>query len=709
MARQVGDLWPASSGTASFGAEQVGPPDGGFTGTPRPFNHMHMNSGVWHDPVHGASGVVRFNRRTNAFEASLDGGITYGPIALLDNVTLDVAYGGGNEINQNPRTLSAAAAASFIGIGQDPVVLKQTRGGGNINGLLTREQSLESASIVASGFSLTPDLRDTFAFTSITPGNLYMQASGTALESPSYLSIALGNVGSIVDDLAILATDAAFQFGARGILFSTEDGDGDIILSGEGTDGLGVGGQIALRSFANSGQFEYRFGPHQSWYMKTTNANSGGPFNDGFHPLVASGQIVQMISEESGGNTTLDQAYNNGNEISLDETGPVLIKTEIPVDQFVFPLVWGGENNYIPLAVSGVGDGDRNGYLNLSHRTVHLVGSGVDFNQALPSEIFIGYLPNGQQADTTPFIVTSGSSPTRMFHYGGVVQNTEGIYQGTAGSFDLTADQGSFSITTQSPGGENISIIAQTDLALDSNLGNINLGAFSASGEFEYRFGPYESWHWKSGYDSTGGLGGDGFYPIPHSGQIEQMILENSLQDINGETGPSITIIGTSGVDVRNTGTNEITVSGINIVAAYSDDSASNGNFTGFTTMLIVPVREDPGYTMSTGVITVPFTGWYRVDYAVNLNKVGGTASNTTSQNLISRNGSVTGGGSALTNSVGYGVSIANGATHSVAKGFRVFLDAGDTLQLQGRRFNGDGNLIYTIGSSFEIQYEGNY
>lgn len=49
---------------------------------------------------------------------------------------------------------------------------------------------------------------------------------------------------------------------------------------------------------------------------------------------------------------------------------------------------------------------------------------------------------------------------------------------------------------------------------------NIKLQPFQASGRLEYRFGPNQAWHWKPTYSTL-------FHPIPHSGQILQMILEN--------------------------------------------------------------------------------------------------------------------------------------------------------------------------------------
>src|SRR6185436_1822363 len=81
MARQVGDLWPQASGSASLGAEMSG---GGFTGEMRPFAHIHINSGVFHHPTRGGSGIIRFQSTNgqlgsneNFFGFSFNGGKEY--------------------------------------------------------------------------------------------------------------------------------------------------------------------------------------------------------------------------------------------------------------------------------------------------------------------------------------------------------------------------------------------------------------------------------------------------------------------------------------------------------------------------------------------------------------------------------------------------------------------------------------------------------
>lgn len=77
-----GDLVPVSSGFANLGVE-VGPNgQNAFDVTElRPFNHVHQVSGIFHDPLHGQSGVLRFNKNVDAFEVSVDGGATFAAIS----------------------------------------------------------------------------------------------------------------------------------------------------------------------------------------------------------------------------------------------------------------------------------------------------------------------------------------------------------------------------------------------------------------------------------------------------------------------------------------------------------------------------------------------------------------------------------------------------------------------------------------------------
>lgn len=73
-----GDLLPVSSGFANLGVG-VNPnaQDAFDAANIRPFNHVHLVSGVFHDPLHGQSGVLRFNQQQGAFQVSINGGLTF--------------------------------------------------------------------------------------------------------------------------------------------------------------------------------------------------------------------------------------------------------------------------------------------------------------------------------------------------------------------------------------------------------------------------------------------------------------------------------------------------------------------------------------------------------------------------------------------------------------------------------------------------------
>ena len=317
MGQATGDLSPRGSGTASLGVDMHNGM-GGFTTDIRPYAHVHMNSGVWHDASTGQSGVLRFDHQQGIFEVSVDGGLTFAQVTTGPGggtvTDLDSAYDGGNEIQQHERALSPGVDSIDIDLGQAPVVIKSVPGAGSREGSYSLALGREVGSIIASGHTSTPDLPNTFAYTNIGPGFLHMQASGISSEAPNSFVINMGNVGGITADLASFATDANMIFGGRGIQLTTESGesDGDIVFSaGDPTGGHGVGGSIILEPFGSSGALEYRFGPHQSWYMKQTHSSTSGPDGDGYNPLVASGAIIQMINEGIAGaeSNSLQNAY----------------------------------------------------------------------------------------------------------------------------------------------------------------------------------------------------------------------------------------------------------------------------------------------------------------------------------------------------------------------------------------------------------------
>jgi hypothetical protein len=261
MARRVGDLWPFASGTSSLGVDQLDGPQAGFTNEIRPFNHAHMNSGVWHDPQSGISGVFRFRQaeiadagfqlprgRYPAFEISFDGGKTF-PLEFA-----------GTMENSDPGSLYPNGVA-FIQSGNDSTL--GVRGSGLI--------------FISEGSTRY------FALNAETGG--------------------VGSIQYFADSTITFSAGAAMQFtGADDITIQTNGVDGDItLLSSPGTPGQELGGQIALQAFAGSGQLEYRLGGiggHEAWHWKPSYESGGGPNADGFHPIPSSGQILRMINDE---------------------------------------------------------------------------------------------------------------------------------------------------------------------------------------------------------------------------------------------------------------------------------------------------------------------------------------------------------------------------------------------------------------------------
>lgn len=93
---QTGDLLPRSSGIAHLGVD-AGGVDSFDASSITPYGHIHMNSGVFHDPASGQSGVFRFNLSLSRFEISVDGGKSFAA-AGSNTQTLQDAYENGNEI-----------------------------------------------------------------------------------------------------------------------------------------------------------------------------------------------------------------------------------------------------------------------------------------------------------------------------------------------------------------------------------------------------------------------------------------------------------------------------------------------------------------------------------------------------------------------------------------------------------------------------------
>lgn len=109
-----GDLVPVASGWANLGVEVSSNAQNAFDITElRPFNHVHMISGVFHDPIMGQSGIIRFNRQQAAFQVSVDGGLTFNNISAGSAVD-SIGQLGGADLTGNVDL--ATASSGFMTI-----------------------------------------------------------------------------------------------------------------------------------------------------------------------------------------------------------------------------------------------------------------------------------------------------------------------------------------------------------------------------------------------------------------------------------------------------------------------------------------------------------------------------------------------------------------------------------------------------------------
>lgn len=108
-----GDLLPVSSGFANLGVDVDSNAQDAFDATNiRPFNHIHLVSGVFHDPFYGQSGVLRFNQQQGAFQVSINGGLTFTNLSAGGVDSVGVIGGA----NLTGHVDFASAASGFIAI-----------------------------------------------------------------------------------------------------------------------------------------------------------------------------------------------------------------------------------------------------------------------------------------------------------------------------------------------------------------------------------------------------------------------------------------------------------------------------------------------------------------------------------------------------------------------------------------------------------------
>ncbi|MCV0439807.1 MAG: hypothetical protein K5880_14360 [Hydrogenophaga sp.] len=389
MAIDTGDLVPRASGAASLGVEQVGLC--GMTEDIRPFCHVHMNSGVWHDPRQGQSGVIRYDLNTSAFQASVDGGLTFDTLMTSGQIdtghSMQRAYDGGNEIDAAPANgeayqgvivleptpdndPAAGGAATWVDH-LDPVEGFASYGfavsgsPGSPHGSLTRIGS-HWMHILASGAVGSPTngmffgYNNQFAGTPLiqTSGGLFVecvqgqmdfntQQGGGTIQTRSGGAIKTEASGFI----SLIAFDGNIEMSANFNLFGQASNDCVLQASQD----------VQLSAFDGSGQLRYKFGPYQAWHVNpSTNGDTEGPLGDGFFPMPHSGQILQMILENGvGGGHSMQAAYDGGPRAITTGGNPV----HFDGDTAYALRLDAAEQDHPHLLVSGVNELPNTGHL----------------------------------------------------------------------------------------------------------------------------------------------------------------------------------------------------------------------------------------------------------------------------------------------------------------------------------------------------------
>lgn len=554
MFRKTGDLVPFASGSASLGVDQIDG-QGGFSTEIRPYAHMHMNSGVFHGH-RGASGVIRYNN--GQLEKSDDGGITFTSFAAgaSDPHSQQAAYDGGNEI------ITSLQGESYQGV----VVVEPST---PFDATFGWDDTLDpyaghtNYGIAVSGAPV-PDSPSNSSLSRLTSSFLHFRPSGTdergarigyeGVDSSTFQIATSGNleldisggITNLVEGSVVHTIVGSNQINTDGFQFNISETN----ISHQANNDIGLTailGDVQLNPFSGSGQLRYRFGPYQSFYIKTSDSSTSGPFADGFNPLVPSGAIVQMILENVGGGSVndLQDAYDGGNEIDINTVNGqfdgVVIKENLPLSNRLHPTTFDGRNdNQFSIAVSGftlTPNEKTNSYLTrIASNGILIRGSGLQINENDSPELFLGFINPTNSADTSPIIYGSGQAATQLLTEKGFIHTCKGTYLLNADGGGTLAFNGS--TTFESTVG-NIDICADVQLNLDTTFGdvlsranqNMKLDTFNGSGSLTYRFGPHQSWYIRTTDSSTSGPFADGFNPLVASGAIVQMILENATGD----------------------------------------------------------------------------------------------------------------------------------------------------------------------------------
>lgn len=312
MAIEVSDLWPQSSGTSSLGAEMT---NGGFTGAVSPFAAIHLNSGIFYD-INGQSGVIRYNQAALVFEVSVDGGNSFNSLATGPYVTLQQAYNGGDNIvlHGQGNKYKGVLARELPGY---PPALK-----------IDTPASQLHYGIAVSGFTTTPLNPNSFSFARLLSNALTISVSGSPAQVANTLFMGFdpdlvgfaqiytsGNL-RVEGNSVTISSNAA-----GGSTLQTLGGNATVSTFAQNTNiNLQSKADINATTFDGSGAMQYRFGPYQSFAIKTSISSTKGPANDGYWPIAHSGNVNEMINKLITGNDG-DVFFNNNGTLGSDSLG----------------------------------------------------------------------------------------------------------------------------------------------------------------------------------------------------------------------------------------------------------------------------------------------------------------------------------------------------------------------------------------------------
>jgi hypothetical protein len=341
MSTKTGDLVPFGSGASHLGVDGGNAPGSFVANSMVPFGHVVQLSGVWVDPIQGTSGIIRFDQAAGAFETSVDGGITF--TAIGSDVMLSGVLGvNGINVDQvaGDFIVNGSAVSGLINLqqaydGGDQIMLSLLGNENRTMGVIVAENDLNESrlrnlglendaySIMVSGYSTNPNSLTSSYSTRIASNGIAIQESGFANFHPNRLTLGfVSQTDPLLDDTqrALIRAEGTMQvIGSSGLNVRGKDFNATIrddLLLETGTLGFEDGkGQITLSPWGGSGVLTYEFGPFESWYV--------GSSRGGSHPIAHSGQVTQMIEENSINKVNA----GSGPEVTIDGANGISVVT----------------------------------------------------------------------------------------------------------------------------------------------------------------------------------------------------------------------------------------------------------------------------------------------------------------------------------------------------------------------------------------------